>query len=314
MKITENESLAKHTVFKIGGPARHFIEPQSHEEIREAIQFAKKAGEPWVILGAGSNVLVSDEGFPGTVIHPKNGMVRVTDSSITVDAGVPMARVVAEALAHDLRGFEWAIGVPGTLGGSIVGNAGCFGGEIKDVVESVEIFNSETEETKTMSNVECRFGYRDSMFKHEGRQLVIFSAAIRLKKGERAPGQELVKQYTAARFAEQDIGAQCAGCAFKNIGWERVREGHTVFKERFPEAKESAAIPGIATGSLVDALGLKGYAVGGAKISERHGNFIVNTGNATAKDVRAVIEHVKKEVRDHYHIELEEELRYIGFE
>lgn len=311
--IREQEPLALHTVFKIGGPARFFVEVGDQKEGIGAVYEAVNRGLPWMVLGAGSNVLVADEGFRGTVIHPAGGRVAVDGGRITADAGVSMARVVAESLKVGLRGFEWAIGVPGSIGGSVRGNAGCFGGEMKDVVEAVTVFDALRGTVEEWPAEAARFGYRTSVFK-ERPELVAVASRLRLKPGNRSDGERMVREFTAKRSAVQDIGASCAGCVFQNIPWDRSGVDEAEIRSRFPELPPSGTVPGISAGFLIDRAGLKGYRIGGAMISERHGNFFVNTGGARAADVRALIELAAREVFEQFGLELKEEIQYVGFD
>lgn len=311
--IREHEPLAIHTVFKIGGPAERFTVVGAADEFARAVTDAMERGVPWRVLGAGSNVLVADSGFPGVIIHPTGGRIDVEGERVTVEAGVAMSRLVAELLRHGLRGFEWAIGVPGSVGGSVRGNAGCFGGEMKDVVESAEVFDAVRGRRIALSAGELDFGYRESVFKRRP-ELVILSVTIRLTRGDPAEGAGLVRGFTAERVRSQDLGSQSAGCVFKNIRWDRPAVRREALLEAFPEFAPFGDSPGVSAGFLIDRAGLKGRRVGGAMISERHANFIVNTGAATADDVRMLIGIAKDAVRDRYGLGLEEEIQYIGFE
>lgn len=313
LDVKEHEPLKLHTVFKIGGPARFFIDARTSDETKEAVRFAKEKGVPWIILGAGSNVLVSDQGFQGVVIHASGGAVRVAHDTLVVDAAVSMARAVAESLKAGLRGFEWAIGVPGSVGGSVRGNAGCFGKEIKDVLLTGQVYDAVKDTESTWLNKDFQFAYRDSAIKHHP-ECVVLSATIQLVPGDLKEGERLVREYTLHRTKSQDIGTSSAGCAFKNIPWERVPGGREGFKARFLHIFESGTVAGVSVGWLIDELGLRGRRIGGAKISERHGNFIINTGGATAEDVIMLIGIVKEYVHRTYGILLEEEIQYIGFE
>ena len=308
----ENESLAHHTVFKIGGPARFFISVSTRDGLVGALRFARRERLPWVILGAGSNVLVSDRGFPGLVIHPEGGAITYEGNAVHADAGVQMARLVADTLEHGLRGFEWAIGIPGSVGGSVRGNAGCFGGEMKDAVAAVGVYNASTDMMETWRGIDARFGYRTSVFK-ERPKLAVLDATMTLEAGDAAAGRELVKGFVARRSWGQDIGVPSAGCAFKNIPWDRRGIDRVAFCRQFPDVPASGTVDGIPVGYLIDQVGLRGYQVGGAKISDRHGNFIVNTGGATAEDVVMLIGIAKERVHRIHGVMLEEEIQYVGF-
>lgn len=283
--IRENVPLASYTYFKIGGPARFFCEAKTEEDIRGAITSARRNNAPFWVLGGGSNVLIADEGLPGLVIHARlNGIEFMRSNLVRVGAGAPMARVVAESAEHGLSGFEWAIGIPGTIGGSVRGNAGCFGSEIKDVVESVGIFDTKNTKRYTLNAKRCNFAYRESIFKHDS-SLIILSATLQLKKGDPEESKKLIAHYAKERAEKQDIGEQCAGCMFKN-----------------PSPEKPA-------GLLIDMAGCKGMRVGNAMVSEKHANYFINCGGATAEEVLALAKQVKKRVRDIHGIALHEEIQ-----
>ena len=290
-EIKENILLAPYTVFKIGGPARFFCEVKDKEDLAEAFLLAKEKSLPVFVLGAGSNVLVSDEGFAGLVIKINFGGLNVVPtqgrdggSKIVASAGVSMARAVNFAAENNLGGFEWGVGIPGTIGGSVFGNAGCYGWEIKDVVDSVEIFDGES--FKNLRNSECRFTYRDSIFKKHP-DWIIFGATLKLAPAGPKESRAKILEYSKKRAVSQNIGSECAGCIFKN-----------------PK-------PDMAAGFLIDAAGLRGKQFGKAMVSKKHANFIINTGGATARDVRALIGLVKAEVQKKHGVLLEEEIRII---
>lgn len=312
LQIKEDEPLALHTIFRIGGPARFFVDAKAADEVRDAILFAREKGLPWFMLGAGSNVLVSNRGFNGVLVHWAGGSIHFEGNTIVVDAAVSMARAVAESVKAGLRGFEWAIGVPGSIGGSVRGNAGCFGGEMKDVVRSIRVYDSERDHTEEWENKKADFGYRNSIFKRRP-ELVVFSVELLLEPGDRSEGEQLVREYTLHRTKSQDIGTSSAGCIFKNIPWSRRDVDKETLMKRFPELERFRSSPGISTGYLVDRAGLKGTRIGGALISERHGNFIINAGKATAEDVVILIGMAKEYVHRKYGLLLEEEIQYVGF-
>jgi UDP-N-acetylmuramate dehydrogenase len=299
MIIHENIILAPHTVFKIGGAARYFCEAQSLDEIREAIVFAREHELPFFMLGAGSNILVSDDGYYGLVIKINVRDLIIDNGVIQVGAGLTMARAVNFAVGHGLVGFEWGVGVPGTIGGSIFGNAGCYGGEMSQIVDRVSVLDTADPSLKTfeLSNNDCHFAYRHSIFKQKPNWIIV-SATLHLQSGDHVAARAKVLEFSQARIAEkpqtsgnmgaQEIGAKCAGCIFKN-----------------PE-------PEMAAGFLIDTSGLKGLAVGGAMVSKKHANFIINTGHATARDIKALIKVVKEKVKKFHGVELEEEVRFLG--
>lgn len=308
----ENERLDGHTVLKIGGPARLFAEVKTANDFITVLLAVKSLKAPWMILGAGSNILVADRGFDGAIIHWLGGGIKIQREEAEAEAPVAMARAAAETLKAGLGGFEWAVGIPGTIGGSVRGNAGCFGGEMKDVVKSIKAVDMESGKVRELAAGDAKFGYRDSIFKHHP-ELVIVSAVIGLKKDDPGESAKLIREYTAQRSKTQDIGAQSAGCIFKNVLWSRKDIDREKLLSRFPELSIFAGSPAISTGFLIDRAGLKGRAVGRAKISERHGNFFLNTGGATAEEMTMLINLAKEHIQKKYDILLEEEIQYVGF-
>ena len=312
LPIQENVSLKPYTVFKIGGLARFFVEVKSREELVGALRFAGERGLPFFIGGAGSNILVSDKGFDGIFIKNSANNVSVEGEKILAESGVMMPYLAGEAAKAGLSGFEWGIGVPGTVGGSVRGNAGCFSSEMKDVIESIEVFDTNTTTNYKLQTTNCRFGYRDSIFKHSPN-LVIISAVLALKKGEPRLIQERMKDLVSRRIDTQDIGAKCAGCIFKNVPWGRKDVDKEALLSRFPVLQKFESAPGISVGFLIDEVGLKGKKIGSAVISRKHANFFVNTGDAKAEDVIMLVALAKERVHRKFGILLEEEIHYVGF-
>jgi len=311
LEIKENIPLAPYTIYKIGGLARFFVEAGAADEVRQALDFAVAQKLPFVIIGAGSNMLVSDHGFDGVAIRMIGGNMRVEGERLVCDAGVMMARAVLAAAQDGLGGFEWGIGVPGTIGGSVRGNAGCFGGEMKDVVESVEVFDSMQNAKLKIQNAECEFGYRGSIFK-KYPEWIILSAVLKLEPGDAAAIQQEVQRITMERLAKQDIGTKCCGCIFKNTAWGREDTDREKLMAQFPDLAAFANQSHIPTSFLLDRAGLKGTRMGGAMISPKHANFFINEGSASARDIRALITRAKETVREKFGILIEEEIQYIG--
>lgn len=312
-QLRENEPLSRHTFFKIGGPARFFAEADNAADFIAAIKTALSLDLPWVILGAGSNVLVADRGFTGMVVYWRGGDIAVRGEVLRAEAPVAMARAAAESLRAGLRGLEWAVGIPGSIGGSARGNAGCFGKEIKDVVKSLEVFDVSRGELEEWPREKAEFNYRSSIFKRRP-ELVVLSATFELLPGDRAEGENLVREYSMHRAETQDIGSMSAGCIFKNILWTQRGVDRSGLIRRFPELGRFGDSPAIPAGFLIDRAGLKGWRVGGAVISDRHGNFFLNSGQATAEDVVTLIGIAKERVQRLYGLMLEEEIQYVGFE
>jgi len=304
-KIQKNILLAPYTTFRIGGPAKYFSEASSTKEIKELCKWAEKENVPVLALGGGSNVLISDKGFNGLVIKIQNSKFKIQNSKIIADAGVPLAKIVAEAAGAGLSGLEWAIGIPGTIGGAINGNAGAFGRATSEAVEEVEAFDILEHSVKNFKKEDCRFGYRKSIFKRNP-DLIILSAIIRLKNGSKEEMRKAIQKNARQKKESNPVGFS-AGCYFKNIGWEEIGIKKDLIA-KFPELKKFADKPKISAGSLIENVGLKGKKIGGAVISEKHANFIINVGNAKAKDVINLANLVKEKVRKRYGFDLEDEV------
>lgn len=291
-RLKENEPLAKYVNFRIGGPARWLIEAKNEDEIAAALQLAKQGSVPVFILGGGSNTLPSDQGFNGLVIKIAMRVFSITPSSqeggggslVRADAGAMSAGLARATAEAGLAGLEWMISLPGTVGGAVRGNAGCFGGEVKDNLVSARILRGGR--IIDVSAADCAFGYRDSAFKRTDD--VILSATFSLSPGSPSVLKAKMEEQLAKRKASQPTNAGSAGCVFKN-----------------PE--------GFSAGKLVDEVGLKGQRVGDAEISTAHGNFIVNRGKATADQVIQLVALAKSRVRDLRGIQLQEEIQYLGF-
>jgi len=282
MKFKRNVLLKNYTTFKIGGPAKYFYIAKNKTDLIEAIKKAKKLKLPFFILGGGSNLLVSDKGYNGLVIK----------------FGRPLSRYVS-------KGSEWAAGIPGTVQGAVCGNAGAFGKSMKDVVESVEVFDAETGKVKIFKNKDCRFSYRNSIFRKK-KNLIILSVKIKLKKVD----VKKIKQYLNYKKQTQPLNFPSAGSVFKNFT-PRRKEFSGAGPKRFAELdkfKKNGVIP---AAYLIDKCGLKGKKIGNVKISEKHGNFIVNLGWGKAKDVIKLIKLAKKKVKKKFKVSLEEEIRYL---
>ena len=327
LDIKTNIPLAPYTIYKIGGPASFFAEVKTAEELKEALLFAQEKGLPFFILGAGSNVLISDQGVAGLVIHKSGGEVKINGDRVVVDAGVMMAKAVLVSAKAGLTGFEWGVGVPGTIGGSVRGNAGCFGGEMGQVVERVQllefsIFNfqfsnklqppSSKFQIRELDSKDCQFGYRDSIFKKHP-EWIILSATLKLKKGDLLEIQKEVKRIVTERGQKQDIGTKTCGCIFKNVEWAKIGVDKEKLVRDFSELAAFIDKPNIPSSFLIDRTGLKGKKIGRVFISPKHANFFVNEGGASAEEVRKLIGFAKAEVEKKYGLRLEEEIIYVEF-
>lgn len=306
--IKFNELLAPYTTFKIGGPAKYFLESEDIEEIKRALQAAKEENLPVFVLGGGSNILVSDEGFAGLVIKLNLSNLEISGEKITVGAGVILGRLVAQSINQGLSGLEWAVGIPGTVGGAVRGNAGAWRREIKELVEKVRVLRDGKE--IVLENKDCDFKYRHSIFKTN--QDIILEIILKLKKGNKEEVRKRMREYLEKRGGSQDSSCPSPGCMFKNIKIENLSaEEWAEIKEKIPrDFRDKGAIP---AAWLIEECGLKGKTIGGARISERHANFIINKENAAAKDVFTLISLIRQKVLDKFGLNLEEEVQLIGF-
>ncbi len=307
-RFKENEPMSKHTNFRIGGPARYFVEVKSVEELQQVLLIAESNALATCILGGGSNMLVSDQGFDGIVIKIAMREIVIDKNRVQADSGAPMILLARKVGDAGLAGLEWAITLPGTVGGAVRGNAGCYGGETKDyLMEAVVLSDGKV---ITRLNKELKFGYRESSIKHSSD--IILSATFELPAGD----QEMIKQTMESnlikRKAAQPTDAGSAGCMFKNFDISSEEELQQI-KSKLELSPEMIASRRISVGWLIDQLDLKGFQIGAAKVSEKHGNFLVNSGNATADEVVQLIAFIKTRARDTYGIILQEEVQYVGF-
>ena len=283
--ILLEEEMKNHTTFKIGGPADFFIRPQSAETLDKLVWYLMQTGREFFILGNGSNLLVSDLGYKGVIIDLSGlNEIRVEGNRITAMAGALLSKTAAVAAENSLTGMEGLSGIPGTVGGAVVMNAGAYECEMSQVIKSVKIAAGKDEEV-TLSNRDMKFGYRTSVCK-TGHYTVI-SAEFDLKEGRRDEIEEKMKELAGIRRKKQPLEYPSAGSAFKR-----------------PE--------GYFAGKLIMDAGLSGYTIGGAKISEKHCGFIINTGKATAADVYDLINEVREKVYSRFGVKLEPEICMLG--
>ncbi len=310
----ENESLATRTSLRIGGPARWFTSVRSLGELREALAFARERVLPWALFGGGSNLLVADAGFSGLVIQMALRTLVIQPSGrVEAESGVITSLMARRSIDAGFTGLEWAGGVPGTVGGAVYGNAGCYGGETKEHLESVTILDTETERIEHISRERCLFDYRSSVFK-EKKRWIILSACFQLgiAQDPLASKKEL-ERVMMLRKEKQPVDQSSAGCAFKNVCFsEEMREG--IERRVGPIPEQMCATGFISTGWLIDRLGLLGFPNGTqVKVSEKHGNFLVNTQNATAQEVYLLIRTVQERVFAETGLTLQPEVQFLGF-
>ncbi len=282
-----DEPLRLHTSFRIGGPALVFARPGNTAQVREIFSVCLDNNLPMYVLGHGSNVLVSDKGLPGVVISFEDFKgVQASGTALRALSGMPLNNVVKEALKLGLGGLHPFFEMPGSVGGAIWMNARCYGASISDILESVEILDRESG-VKSVAVSREDFSYKKSPF--QGRGVLILEGAFRLKKQDTASLQGRMDEIYADRMRKGHFSYPCAGSVFKNNrGFGRP------------------------SGELIDSLGLKGYSIGGARVSERHANIIVNTGSARARDVKRLVDYIRRRVRERYGFELEREIIYLG--
>ncbi len=309
-KIKQNIPLAPLTTFKIGGPAKFFVEVKTKDELIRALDWAKKNKEPFVILAGGSNVLINDKGVDGLAIKICHKDIVVRAERIECGAGANLIKAVRLAMSNSLTGIEWAIGIPGTVGGAVRGNAGAYGHCIQEFAETAEIFNIKKKKFVQFSNKDCQFAYKESMFR-QSNDLLIWQIILKLRKGNVDDINELIDKYLKHREQTQPK-LPSAGCAFKNATLANLRECNANLAN---EAEEAGVVKGgkVGAGWLIEKAGLKGKHIGGAKVSLEHANFIVNTGKATAEDVAMLISFIKQQIRTKLGVQLQEEIQYFGF-
>lgn len=307
--LREHVPLAPLTTFKVGGKARYYSEASGALELAEAYDYAEKHKLPLFVMGGGSNVLFSDQGFSGMVVRIVDGGIRVDNDRITSGAGVPLFNVVWAAKDAELVGIEKLAGIPGSFGGAVRGNAGAFGVEIGNVITVVKALDRHTGMVHEYHQSECQFSYRSSLFKRKPN-LVILSAEIRLVSGgNKGELERLIKETVATREAKHPQDAKCAGSFFMN---PLVHDEHLLkeFEKDTGNKPKDGKLP---AGWLIDHVGLRGKEIGGAQVSPKHPNYLLNTGTATAEDIVTLASLIKTKVRDELHVKLQEEVQYVGF-
>lgn len=294
-QVRSGVALRDFTTFKVGGPARWFLEPRSSQDLVLALRLSHESGVPVVLLGGGSNVLVSDRGVDALVIRPRGGVVEQVDAHhVRADAAVTINGLVRWTITHALAGVEAWAGTPGTVGGAVFGNAHYGGRLISELIARVHL----TDRAGVVSEVataDLGFGYDKSRLQTTGE--VLLSADFIVEPGEPAALREVARRSLDYRKRTQPLHMPSAGCVFQN-----PMPGTDVVPDGIPWS----------AGALVDRVGLKGAVEGGARVSPTHGNFIVNEGHATARDIRRLIERCRQAVRNRYGVELREEIVYLG--
>jgi UDP-N-acetylmuramate dehydrogenase len=321
-KFKENVPLSKFSNYKIGGPARFFFAPKNEKEVIWALKEARAKKLKVFVLGGGTNLLISDEGFDGLVIKPALASIKQKANVITAGAGASIAQLLNYSISHSLSGLEWAGGLPGTLGGAIRGNAGCFGGEMKDNILSVRSINVKTMKIVEHTAKACRFNYRDSIFKQRDGSEIILSATLHMEKGNTKEIRAAIQEKQEYRKKNHPIEYPNIGSIFKNVPLLLVcRTDSAKYKAALKNNKlefrgsefsvKTDPFPVISAAKLISESGLRAVSSGGAMISPKHTNFIVNTLGAEAADVHNLIVLAKAEVSRQFGVELEEEIQRV---
>ncbi|MCF2657282.1 UDP-N-acetylmuramate dehydrogenase [Lacrimispora saccharolytica] len=288
-RLFRDEPMHRHTTFRVGGRASLYVRVASSDELIQVINTAKSTSTDFFLIGNGSNLLVSDEGFDGIIIELGESMseINVCGNKLICEAGALLGRISSVAAKNALEGLEFASGIPGTLGGGLAMNAGAYGGELATVVETVCVLDPTDMSIKTYEASKLNFGYRQSRIKSEG--LIVILATLNLKAGDEETIRERMAEYSKRRRDKQPLEYASAGSTFKR-----------------PEGQYA--------GALIEAAGIKGLTVGGAEVSRKHAGFVINKGGATAKDIYELIGIVQKRVLNNSGILLEPEVIMLGFD
>jgi len=281
-----DEPMEKHTTFRIGGPADYFVMPANAKQVQEVIALCTKQGVPFYIIGNGSNLLVGDKGYRGMIIQLYKNMNRITieENTITAQAGALLSKVAAAACENSLAGFEYASGIPGTIGGAVVMNAGAYGGEIRNHILSAMVLNKDNE-VISLDKEELDLGYRTSVIANKG--YIVLEVVLELSSGDQKEIKAHIDELKDRRINKQPLEFPSAGSTFKR-----------------PE--------GYFAGKLIQDAGLKGFQVGGAQVSEKHSGFVINKEHATAADVVSLMEQVSAQVKLQFGVTLEPEVKRLG--
>lgn len=308
--IKTNYNLAPLTTFKINGRAEFFVSVKNKQELIEAINWAKTKKLPRLFFSGGSNILITKKKIHGLVIKITGENYLIKGEMLSGWAGTSLSKLAAVSADLGLSGLEWALGIPGSLGGAVRGNAGAYGSDISLEVDEVEAYDAAKRELVKLNNQACGFSYRHSIFK-ENKDLIIVSINLKLAKGNSIEEVKKSAESNYGKRAQTYSKEPSAGCVFKNLEYKKlIKENPRLAKDL--ELKGLFRGGKIGTAYLIDQLGFKGQTSGRAKVSEKHANFIVNTGEASAEEVIDLINLIKKKVKKQYNISLEEEIEYFG--
>lgn len=309
-------ALAPFTTFKLGGPAEYYVEAKDTDTVAKAVAAATELGVPYFIIGGGSNMVVADDGIKGLVIRITAQGLTIDGTSVTATAGMASGLVSMKATDAGLTGLEWMVGLPGTIGGAVRGNAGMFGGEVKDNLLSAQVLRDG--KVVTMTNAECAFAYRESAFKHEPRWVVLSATFALATAADKEASKAQLRANLLKKKEQQPIEHPTAGCVFVN--WRPGSQADVDSLRKSLDLDKDDAVPVKADGTvpaawIIDRAQLKGYGTGHISVSDKHANFFINDGKGSADEVIQLIAAIKTKVRNTTGgvVQLMEEVEYVGY-
>jgi UDP-N-acetylmuramate dehydrogenase len=303
MNIIKQKNVSQLSTFGIGGKAEYYTNPSNCKEIIKALNWAKENKLPYHVIAGGSNIVFPDNTLPGLLIQIKGGSFKkIGDKKIETDAGVSLQKIIKFTNSLGFKGLETLAGIPGTVGGAIVGNAGAYGNSISQTVKEIKIWNGK--EIKTLNKEECKFSYRNSIFKE--KDLIVIKAILEFKKDSPKKLSEKSKEITKIREKKYSPNLKCPGSFFKNVLVKNLPKD--TLKKINPEKIIEGKIP---AGYLLESIGAKGKKFGEIQVAKFHGNVIINRGKGTRKDVEELSQYLKEKVFKKFGIKLEEEIRYL---
>jgi UDP-N-acetylmuramate dehydrogenase len=303
LSILENAPLSRYTRFEVGGPARILADASTEQALVSAVHLIAETGMPSTVIGGGTNLVVSDSGFPGVVLRYTNAAVEIDGTTVNSAAGTVLQRLVDSTIASGLRGLETMTGIPGWVGGALYGNAGAYGRSVHELVQSVRFFDSVR--VCEIDNAACEFRYRDSVFKRH-KDWIVLSATLRLDSADPADLRATAEGILKIRNEKYPPSMRCAGSIFKNLLWDQLP---AAVRSRIPEhLVREGKVP---SAYFLEQAGAKGMISGGIRVAEYHANLIYNQGGGTALQVSELIDLLKRRVREQCGVELEEEVQFV---
>ncbi len=306
LRVETNVLLSQYTRFGIGGPAAIYAETPDESSFIHALQETRLGPAPWVVIGSGTNLIVSDSGYKGTVLRFTAAGIRASGNQLHAEAGASLQLLVDASVERGLSRIHTMTGIPGTVGAAVYGNAGAYGHSISESVSSVRFFDGE--EIRTIDNTACGFAYRESRFKRQ-KSWIIFSTTLDLEPGDAAALRTDADRILSTRNQKYPPDMKCAGSIFKNLLFAELPP--TVQSEILPSVVREGKVP---SAWFLEQVGAKGIRNGGIQVADYHANLIYNAGGGTAAELVAVIADLRARVRDRFHFSLEEEVQYVGFE